>query len=344
VATIEQQAAKAARQAGVDPRLFIALITRGERSHKGWQTSPMGASGPAQLMPGTAASLAKKYKIDTSTRFGNLLGGAYYLAEQLRTFKGNKRLAVAAYNAGPGSVQKYGGVPPFAETQRYVENIFGALGKVKVPGATGKPPPALSGPLPLPPGTPSLTGAPVMPGMGVHATALSNLGRIAAGEKPTDMLTELVMATRMPAPTPAPSGVELVDPQGKKVTRAVKVADPGGGWGGTYDPATVLANVGREHGLTATSEKRDRKTTASGGVSDHWTGSKDAYAYDLGGSVSSMDRAAMAIARRLGVKYNGRGPLVLTKTIGGIRYQVLYRTDVGGNHFDHIHVGTRRVK
>ena len=104
--------------------------------------------------------------------------------------------------------------------------------------------------------------------------------------------------------------------------------DPGGGWGGAYQPASALAAIARQHGLQSTSEKRDRKTTASGGTSDHWAGSKNAYAYDLGGSVKNMDRAAKAIAQRLGIPYKG-GPLVATVNRDGLRYQILYRTNVG---------------
>lgn len=114
---------KAAKQVGIDPKLYRRLVMQGERSWKGWQTSPKGAAGPSQLMPGTAAGLESKYGINTKDFYGNLLGGAYYLKEQLRTFK-DPRKAVAAYNAGPGAVQKYGGIPPYAETQRYVQNIF----------------------------------------------------------------------------------------------------------------------------------------------------------------------------------------------------------------------------
>lgn len=111
---------------------------------------------------------------------------------------------------------------------------------------------------------------------------------------------------------------------------------PGGGWGGSYNPARTLARVGRQHGLKVWSEKRETKHTASGGVSDHWVGSKNAYAFDLSNGDSptpEMDAAAREIARMLGVDYDGRSELVLTKTIGGYRYQVLYRTSTGGNHF-----------
>src|SRR5262245_24181881 len=150
---------RAAREAGVPEDLFRRLIMQGERSWKGWQTSPAGASGPSQLMPGTAAGLRDKYGIDPNDYYGNLLGGAYYLKDMLTTFKGNARKAVAAYNAGPGNVQKYGGTPPFAETQRYVKNVFAGgpvqtsvSGPAQAPRAPRAPgaPPAAAGLPPMP--------------------------------------------------------------------------------------------------------------------------------------------------------------------------------------------------
>jgi len=73
------------------------------------------------LMPGTARML----RVDPHDPYENLDGGARYLAEQYRTFR-SWRLALAAYNAGPGAVQKYGGVPPFKETRNYVRVIWGS--------------------------------------------------------------------------------------------------------------------------------------------------------------------------------------------------------------------------
>jgi hypothetical protein len=133
------------------------------------------------------------------------------------------------------------------------------------------------------------------------------------------------------------------DARGHPTDTSSQTIDPGGGWGGSYAPATQLAKVGERFGLVPTSEKRDTKMTASGNVSDHWVGSKSSYAYDLGGSVAQMDQAARAIAQRLGISYDGKGPLVATKIANGLRYQILYRTNVGGNHFDHIHIGVRRI-
>lgn len=84
--------------------------------------SPKGARGVMQLMPGTASSLG----VDAADLKGNIDGGAAYLAQQIRRF-GDLRLALAAYNAGPEAVTRYGGVPPYAETQGYVRAILARL-------------------------------------------------------------------------------------------------------------------------------------------------------------------------------------------------------------------------
>lgn len=84
--------------------------------------SPKGARGVMQLMPGTAAGLG----VDASNLKSNVDGGAAYLAQQIRRF-GDLRLALAAYNAGPEAVNRYGGVPPYAETQTYVRAILARI-------------------------------------------------------------------------------------------------------------------------------------------------------------------------------------------------------------------------
>ena len=352
---IDQLIAQAARKAGVPQALFASLILNGERSWKGWQTSPAGAFGPSQLMPGTAKGLEQKYGIDTSTRYGNVLGGAYYLAEQLRAFGGNQRKAVAAYNAGPGNVQKYGGVPPFSETQNYVKNVMSGVSPTSVrasPGGAAAPAvgPA-PGPPPFDPRSPASTQRYLTKVLGSYGqiskvgvpltTPQSGWGQGIAGTIGTNpKLLNKWMSKYMPPIPPAPAYTDL---RGHPTTQTVQAGDPSGGWAGSQALAADLAMIGVGFGLKVTSEKRDTKATASGGVSDHWVGSKNAYAYDIGGTVSDMDRAAASIMAALGVRYDGRSELVATTTIGGYRYQVLYRTNVGGNHFNHIHIGVKRV-
>ena len=110
---------EAALRSGVDPRLFAALVWAESYFHPG-AVSRAGALGLAQLMPGTAAGLG----VDPYDPLQNLAGGARYLGVQLLRF-GRLDLALAAYNAGPGAVEQYGGVPPYAETQAYVLRVLG---------------------------------------------------------------------------------------------------------------------------------------------------------------------------------------------------------------------------
>lgn len=112
-------ARQAARRHGIPEDLFLRLV----QQESGWNpraVSRKGAIGLAQLMPGTARLLG----VDPEDPQQNLDGGARYLSEQFRAF-GDWRLALAAYNAGPGAVKEHGGVPPFRETQDYVRAILG---------------------------------------------------------------------------------------------------------------------------------------------------------------------------------------------------------------------------
>src|SRR5262245_1825688 len=117
----QTDATRAARQVGIDPALYIALLTQESGGHQ-WKTpgqvltSGAGALGRSQLMPATARGLG----VNPLDPWENTLGGAKYLKQQLDTFGGDVRKALAAYNAGPGAVQKFGGVPPYGETQAYV--------------------------------------------------------------------------------------------------------------------------------------------------------------------------------------------------------------------------------
>ena len=114
------QAARIAQAYGLDPNLFGRVIGA-ESNWNPEAVSPAGAIGLGQLMPATAAELG----VDPRDPIQNMEGSARYLRQMLDRFGGDERLALAAYNAGPGRVEEYGGVPPFPETQNYLNRIFG---------------------------------------------------------------------------------------------------------------------------------------------------------------------------------------------------------------------------
>ncbi|MGP0102134.1 MAG: lytic transglycosylase domain-containing protein [Solirubrobacteraceae bacterium] len=112
---------QAASRNGLDPAVLHGLIEQ-ESGFDPSATSSAGASGLTQLMPGTASSLGVTDPLDPAE---SIEGGARYLGQLMTQFGGNTEDALAAYNAGPGAVQQYGGIPPYAETQSYVTKVLG---------------------------------------------------------------------------------------------------------------------------------------------------------------------------------------------------------------------------
>jgi soluble lytic murein transglycosylase-like protein len=110
---------------GVDPRFIHAVIWQ-ESKYKAQAKSHAGAQGLMQLMPATARRFGCTDAYDTAS---NIEAGTKYLRFLLQRFNGNVSLALAGYNAGEGSVDKYNGIPPFGETQTYVHNITTRYGK-----------------------------------------------------------------------------------------------------------------------------------------------------------------------------------------------------------------------
>lgn len=162
-------------------------------------------------------------------------------------------------------------------------------------------------------------------------------------------LIGLAMGLRNAKDTPARTVKATAAGGAPSPTASAAGLTPRGRYAGTGGPMNALFNeIAKPLGLKATSRKRFNTNPASGSRSDHDHGNKDAYAIDMSdGSkpTPAMDEAAYRFAKRLGVKgYKKGAPLVQTVSRDGIRYQLLYRTNTGGNHFNHLHVGAKRVR
>ncbi len=114
---------EASRKFNLDPKLIYSVIAA-ESGGQDDAISPRGAKGLMQLTDSTATQMGVSDSLDPHQ---NIVGGAKYLRELLNRYDGDLRLTLAAYNAGPGAVAKYDGVPPFSETREYIDKVLGWL-------------------------------------------------------------------------------------------------------------------------------------------------------------------------------------------------------------------------
>lgn len=192
---------QAGRQFNVDPKL-LALVMRQESGGSAGAVSSKGARGPMQVMPGTAKAMGVT---DPSDPAQNIMAGAKYLSQQLDKYK-DPALALAAYNAGPGAVDKHGGIPPYPETQGYVKSIMSAY-QGGQGGSSAAAPQAMPG---LPPtasvrlaaGAQAAGTDPFATLMAKAGAAPAATGTAAARAPQTDPFSQL-MAKAETAPAPA---------------------------------------------------------------------------------------------------------------------------------------------
>ncbi|MCI9083924.1 MAG: lytic transglycosylase domain-containing protein [Lachnospiraceae bacterium] len=132
-ASLEQIFTEASQTYNV-PKNLIKAIAKAESDFNPNATSGAGAQGIMQLMPGTARELGVT---DSYDPYQNIMGGTKYISQMLQKYNGNVSLALAAYNAGSNNVDKYGGVPPFEETQNYVVKVTRYMNEgVEIPGVS----------------------------------------------------------------------------------------------------------------------------------------------------------------------------------------------------------------
>lgn len=329
------EARRVARENGIPEDLFLKLV-RQESGFNPRAVSPAGAIGLAQLMPGTAEGLG----VDPFDPIQNLTGGARYLKTQYDKF-GRWDLALAAYNAGPGAVAKYGGIPPYKETQNYVKKVMGGSSVVS-PTRPAKTASGLTAAATL--------GAPTGQPTGISPIVSSILDRNAQMlgvpsiapllTKPAAPLVP-ELAAPMPAPmTPTPPGAPAS--QGNfKWQDWVGTPDRRQGPSKPHSTAILqfVGQVGQQAGtkLTPWGNESHSLTTVNGTPSAHGSG----MAADIPASGSELIRLGQAALIAAGMP-----PAQARKQKGGLfnvgGKQIIFNTQIGGDHTDHVHVGIRR--
>lgn len=332
-----------AKKYGIPFKLFRAQIEQ-ESGRDVNAKSPAGARGAGQVMPGTGPAT-----LDFAGK---------YLSQQKKTF-GSWRLALAAYNAGPGAVQKYGGVPPYRETRDYVSTILRNAGVLTAPAkpvrggmvaststSSGGAQDVLQTPTPVGRSIPDLQEA-----------ARMGLEDLRSGEyDPTKALGDLAATARAAEPEPPPepasgayegadgfNAADLKPKDGdddwsKWVVRPPRVAGPSQPHG--EEILQFVGRIGRRIGqpLQPRPNESHSLTTVNGRPSAHATG-RAADIPARGAELRRLGYLALLEAgmpKKEALKAARKGGLY---NVGG--YQVIFATQIGGDHSGHLHVGIR---
>lgn len=328
-------AAQTATKYGIPKSLFLAMGGQesGGRETSGGHvvTSPSGARGWGQLMPQTAKSLG----VNPDDPYQNIEGAARYLKQQYDTF-GSWRLALAAYNAGPGAVHQYDGVPPYQETQNYVRNILAKAG-VLAPTDSHWLPTDTVGVTP-----PHSVVAPPVDLLGQSEN--TGLQALATGTyDPTKQLQGLEASVAPIHPLASAGATSSLPADTTNVVKTwVKLAKGADRPGVSTQPAVLrfFAGIASAYGkpLTIGTGSNHNEYTVDGNVSDHWTG----HAADIPATGLALRQLGYLALIRAGMP---QAEALKAKRTGGLfnvgGYQIIFATKQGGNHFNHLHVGVR---
>lgn len=346
----ELAAERAARKIGVNPRIFKAMI-RAESNFNPNAGSPAGARGIAQFMPATAKGYG--VNLDDGRVTDDLEGAARYLKANLARTGGNYSRALSIYNSGKPDKYLPGGYP---ETINYVKKIMGGRnretlleggGSVTGGAAGGTGGRRVGG------GARTEVVSPAVDNSAARVQLLQSFLRNKNAD-PVDLALQVRQAQDVPAVTR--NVTESSDDGGgddgepAKGTYTVAPGANRAGVGLTDDMKRFLAGMTRSgRNVTVTTGSNHNRNTTTGNVSDHWSGN----GVDIGSSANGFPAtgggvgdliAAHAIKQASGKSW--KESLALARKGGaytfnrnGKRTQVLYKTQVGGNHDDHVHIG-----
>jgi len=238
---IERYIQEAAKENNLPPELIRSVMAQENAKRDPNAVSRKGAVGLMQLEPGTARDMGVTDPTDPEQ---NVHGGSRYLAEMLKRYHGNRSLALAAYNAGPGTVDKYGGVPPYPETQKYVAAVEKNLNSAPPP----PPPPDVDTDTSSPPtATTPTTDA------GPPAVSTDELNNLPMNIRRMPNQQETIQALQAPATDTAPPAAVAKIPGVDKneITQYVRGLFP------TLDQQNIRAEVARLHAQAAQLGKKN---------------------------------------------------------------------------------------